>query len=399
MSNSKRKISVITGSRADYGLLYWLLYEIKNDPDLELQVIVTGMHLSSEFGNTYKEIEKDGFDITYKVDSLISSDSSIAITKSVGLGVVGFADAYTACQPDIIVLLGDRHEIYAAGVASLTMRIPMAHLHGGETTPAMLDDPIRHCLTKMAHLHFPAADEYAKRICLLGEDKQRVFCFGGPGLDHLERLELLHKTGIEQALKVDLSKPFFVITYHPVTLQVGSITEHYHSLLEALDKFENHTLIFTCSNADHEGREVFSILNEYKSTSTRKNIHVFMSLGFKRYISLVRFASAVIGNSSSGLIEVPHLGVPTVNIGDRQKSRLKANTVIDCSNDSGAIFSAINLAISLDFEKKLDKVVSPYKKGNVCYQIKEVLKTYCLESILEKPFVDINEKNEEMVHV
>jgi GDP/UDP-N,N'-diacetylbacillosamine 2-epimerase (hydrolysing) len=395
---SKRKIAVVTGSRADYGLLYWLLHEIKHDQSLELQVIVTGMHLSPEFGNTYKEIETDGFDISYKVDSLISSDSSIAITKSVGLGVIGFADAYSACQPDIIVLLGDRHEIFAAGMVALTMRIPMAHIHGGETTPAMLDDPIRHCLTKMAHLHFPASDEYAKRICQLGEDKKRIFCFGGPGLDHLERLELLSKTELEQDLGVELSKPFFVITYHPVTFQAGSIAEHYQSLLEALDNFENHTLIFTCSNADHEGREVFSILNDYKSTSSRKNIYVFTSLGFKRYISLVRFASAVIGNSSSGLIEIPHLGVPTVNIGDRQKSRLKANTVIDCKNDSASICDAIKTALSPSFQNNLLNIKSPYKKGNVSFQIKEILKSYSLESILEKPFVDMKEKNEEVIN-
>ncbi len=393
MSNVKRKIAVVTGSRADYGLLYWLLHEIKQDPVLELQVIVTGMHLSSEFGNTYKEIEKDGFEITCKVDSLISSDSSIAITKSVGLGVIGFADAYAACNPDIIVLLGDRHEILAAGMAALTMRIPMAHIHGGETTPAMLDDPIRHCLTKIAHLHFPAADGYAKRICQLGEEKKRIFCFGGPGLDHLERLELSSKSELEQDLEVDLSKPFFVITYHPVTLQAGSIVEHYHSLLEALNEFVDYTLIFTCSNADHEGREVFSILNEYKANSSRKNIHVFTSLGFKRYISLVRFASAVIGNSSSGLIEVPHLGVPTVNIGDRQKSRLKANTVIDCKNYSASISSAIKKALSSDFKKYLSKVKSPYKKGNVSFQIKEALKSYSLDSILEKNFIDMDIEN------
>ena len=239
MSNVKRKIAVVTGSRADYGLLYWLLHEIKHDPSLELQVIVTGMHLSPEFGNTYKEIEKDGFEITCKVDSLISSDSSIAITKSVGLGVIGFADAYATCQPDIIVLLGDRHEILAAGMAALMMRIPIAHIHGGETTPAMLDDPIRHCLTKMAHLHFPAADEYAKRISQLGEEINRIFCFGGPGLDHLDRLELLSKKELERDLEVRLTNPFFVITYHPVTLQAGSIAEHYHSLLEALDNSIN----------------------------------------------------------------------------------------------------------------------------------------------------------------
>ena len=396
MTCQKRKIAVVTGSRADYGLLYWLLHEIKHDSDLDLQVMVTGMHLSPEFGNTYQEIENDGFDITYKVDSLISSDTSVAITKSVGLGVVGFSDAYAACQPDIVVLLGDRHEILAAGIAALTMRIPMAHIHGGETTPAMLDEPIRHCLTKMTHLHFPAADDYAKRICQLGEDKKRIFCFGGPGLDHLDRLELLSKTELEQDLAIDLSKPFFVITYHPVTLQTGSLAKHYQSLLNALDKFEDYTLIFTCSNADHEGREVFSILNQYESSSVRKNIHVFTSLGFKRYISLVRIASVVIGNSSSGLIEVPYLGVPTVNIGDRQKSRLKANTVIDCKNESDAIHSAIKLAISPAFKNRLAKVETPYKKGNVSFQIKEVLKSYPLDSILEKPFIDMKIQEREV---
>jgi GDP/UDP-N,N'-diacetylbacillosamine 2-epimerase (hydrolysing) len=390
MKSAQRKIAVVTGGRSEYGLLFWLLYELKNDPDVELQVIVTGMHLSSEFGDTFKTIEDDGFEITYRVHSLLSSDASVAITKSVGLGVIGFADAYAFCQPDIIVLLGDRHEILAAGVAALTMRIPVAHIHGGETTPAMLDDIIRHSLTKLSHLHFPAADIYARRIQQLGEESKRIFCFGAPGLDHLDRLRLMSKANLERQLSIDLSKPFFLITYHPVTLQAGSITKHYKSLLSALDKYKEYSLIFTCSNSDHEGREVVNILTQYKKCCIGKNIYVFTSLGFKRYLSLLRFAAAVIGNSSSGMIEVPHFGVPTVNIGDRQKSRLGANTVVHCNNSKNAIEAAIQKVLSPEFHVNLKNVKSPYKKGNVSSQIKEVLKTYPLDGILEKQFVDVH---------
>lgn len=382
-----RKIAIVTSSRADYGLLFPLLNAVRNDVDLELQLIVTGMHLSPEFGSTYKNILNDGFSITYKVEMLLSADSPQSVAKAIGLGVIGFTDALTVCAPDILVLLGDRYEILAAAISAMPLCIPVAHIHGGEVTSAMIDDPVRHCLTKLSHFHFPAADEYAKRICQLGEPPESVFAFGAIGLDYLDENIFYKKNEVSAQLDFKLTEKLMVITYHPVTLQPGTLVDSYDEIFTALEQFNDYVFVFTCSNADYEGRLVFNLLKDYQARSGCDNVHVFTTLGYKLYMSLVKLSSLVLGNSSSGLIEVPYLGVPTVNIGDRQKGRLRASSVIDCNNNASSISKAIHLALSDSFQLGLERISSPYKKGGVAEKIKFVLKNSNLD-FTSKLFVD-----------
>jgi UDP-N-acetylglucosamine 2-epimerase (non-hydrolysing)/GDP/UDP-N,N'-diacetylbacillosamine 2-epimerase (hydrolysing) len=383
----KRKICVVTGTRAEYGLLYWLMKEIQADDALELQVIVTGAHLSPEFGLTYKVIEADGFEINEKIEMLLSSDTAVGITKSLGIATIGFADAYARLKPDIVVLLGDRYEILAAAQAAMVARIPIAHLHGGELTEGVIDEAIRHSITKMSQLHFVANEIYRRRVIQLGEHSDRVFNYGAPGLDNIHRLRLLDKNKLELAIDFKLKQTVFLVTYHPVTLYDNSAQCMLY-LLRALEHFPDASIIFTKPNADTNGRILIKMIDEYVENHPAQ-ARAFISLGQTLYLSAVKNADVVIGNSSSGLVEVPALKKATVNIGDRQKGRLRAGSVIDCEEDEKQIIAAIHKALSPEFQDSLCDVVSPYGEGNASLRIKEQLKAVNLDGITIKEFYDL----------
>lgn len=386
----KRRICIVTGTRAEFGLFYWLMKEIQDDKTLELQIIVTGMHLSPEFGLTYKEVELAGFTIDSKVEMLLSSDSPVGITKSIGLGVIGFADSYDLLKPDIIVLLGDRYEIFAAAQAAMIGRIPIAHIHGGETTEGLIDEAIRHSVTKMSHFHFVAAESYRQRVIQLGEQPERVFNFGAPGIDNITRMKLLDKEKFEKSIDFSLGRTNFLVTYHPVTLSNNGPIASFEALLRSFDEFPNAKIIFTKSNSDTDGRVINSMIDEYVKRNSERSI-AFTSLGQLRYLSALKHIDVVIGNSSSGLIEVPLFQKATVNIGERQNGRLRAESVIDCKETKKDIVLAIQKALSNQFQDKLSFVKSPYGSGNVAKQIKNTLKSTNLEGILMKKFNDMVE--------
>jgi UDP-N-acetylglucosamine 2-epimerase (non-hydrolysing)/GDP/UDP-N,N'-diacetylbacillosamine 2-epimerase (hydrolysing) len=383
-----RKICVVTGTRAEYGLLYWLLKEIQDDSSLQLQIAVTGMHLSPEFGLTYQVIEGDGFQIDARVEMLLSSDSAVGVTKSIGLAVIGFADAFEKLQPDVVVLLGDRYEILAAAQAAMVARIPIAHLHGGETTEGLIDEAIRHSVSKMAHFHFVAAEPYRKRVIQLGEHPDRVFNFGALGLDNINRLELLDREQFESSISFSLGEKNALITYHPVTLADIGSAKAMDSLLKALDCFPDMKVIFTKPNSDTDGRVIVEMIDNYVAQNPQRAI-AFVSLGQLRYLSALKHVDVVIGNSSSGLIEVPAFKKPTVNIGMRQSGRLKASSVIDCSEEKDEIVASIERAWSRTFQDSLKRVASPYGAGDASHNIKNILKSVCLRDVLMKSFYDM----------
>jgi len=385
-----RKICVVTGSRAEYGLLYWLLRDIDADPLLSLELIVTGMHLAPEFGLTYQQIEQDGFRISAKVEMLLSSDSTVAVTKSVGVGVMGFADAFDRIVPDIVVVLGDRFEILAAAQAAMLAKIPIAHIHGGETSEGAYDESIRHAITKMAHLHFVAAEPYRKRVVQMGEAPERVFNVGAPGLDHLTRTPLSTRAQLEVALGIRLNTPLFLVTYHPETLGKHQPEMAMSELLGALSEFSDATILFTYPNADTGGRVLIKAIDHYVSQYPVR-AKAFASLGQQKYLSLMLAADAIIGNSSSGLTEAPAFKKPTVNIGDRQKGRLKASSVLDVSEDRDQIIGAIRYALSMPFQERLSETVSVYGRGEASAAILAQLKK-ALPS-LQKPFFDLDHDN------
>lgn len=384
----KRKICVITGTRADYGLLKCVMQLIRDDVNLSLQVVASGMHLSSEFGLTYRVIERDGFTIDHKVEMLLSSDSSLGIAKSMGLGLIGYAEALDKLKPDLVLLLGDRFEIFVAASAALVARIPIGHIHGGEATEGLIDEAIRHSLTKMSHLHFVAAEAYRRRVIQLGEHPSRVFLVGSPGLDNIEQLKLLNKVELEDALSISFRAKSLVITFHPVTLDKASAEAQMAELLNALSGLSDTTLIFTLPNADNDGRVLISMIENF--VKKYPNAVSFTSLGQLLYLSCIANCDAVIGNSSSGLLEAPSFKKPTINIGDRQKGRLRASSVIDCDPVSDAITSAITLLYSKQFQSKLADVVNPYGAYGASSKIVSILKEVMLEGLIKKKFYDLD---------
>lgn len=380
-----RKICVITGSRAEYGLLNGLMKAIKEDKSLELQVIATNMHLSPEFGLTYKEIERDGFFINKKVEMLLSSDTANATTKSVGLATIGFADAFEDLKPDMIVVLGDRFEILAAVSAALFYKIPVAHLHGGEITEGAYDDCIRHAITKMSHLHFTSTEEYRQRVIQLGENPKRVFNVGAPGIENIKKVPLMIKEELESTLDgFTLNDKTLLITYHPVTLENSTAEEQIHNLLSALDEYSDIKIIFTLPNSDTDGRVIIRLINEYVSKHPGKAI-AYPSLGLKRYLSALQFVKAVVGNSSSGIIEVPSFGIPTLNIGDRQKGRIAADSVINCGTSKKDILEGLDKVLNSGHIE----IHNPYEGKNTTADILHVLKTYPLEGLIQKTFYNL----------
>ncbi|MCK0107311.1 UDP-N-acetylglucosamine 2-epimerase [Marinobacter sp. S0848L] len=386
-----RNVCVVTGTRAEFGLLRWLMQEIQKQRDLELQVVATGMHLSPEFGSTWQEIEGAGFAIDARVEMLLSADSNTAVTKSMGLAVIGFAEAYERLKPDVIVLLGDRFEIFAAASAALIARIPIAHLHGGETTEGAFDEALRHSITKMSHLHFVAADEYRQRVIQLGEQPERVFNVGGMGIDAIKRLKLLNPEELEKSLDFCLGKKNLLITFHPVTLEGGtSSSAQMAELLAALGELDDTQLIFTMPNADTGGRELSAMVHEF--VDSRPNACVFRSLGQLRYFSCLALIDGVVGNSSSGLLEAPAFNVGTINIGDRQKGRLQADSVINCHPTRQDILKALEHLYSPEFQQSLTSVANPYGNGGASEAIVKVLADYPLDNILKKQFYNLPAK-------
>ena len=384
----RRKICVVTGARAEFGLLRLLMEGINKHPELTLQVAVTGMHLSPEFGSTYQEVEEAGFSIDAKVEMLLSSDTSAAISKSMGLGVIGFADTVERLDPDIVVVLGDRFEIFAAVSAAMITGIPIAHLHGGETTEAAFDEALRHSITKMSHLHFVAADEYRKRVIQLGEHPDRVFNVGGMGVDAIKHMRLLGREELEQSLDFIFGKKNLLVTFHPVTLEGrGSSPSQMRELLDALGELKNTSLIFTMPNADTEGRELSGLVQQF--VARYPNAKAYSSLGQLRYLSCLNQVDGVVGNSSSGLAEAPSFKIGTVNIGSRQKGRLQSQSVIDCEPTKASILEALETLYSTDFQINLVEAQNPYGNGGARDSVIKILAGYPLENIRKKQFYDV----------
>ena len=385
-----RKICVVTSTRAEYGLLYWLLKEIEADSELKLQLIVIGMHLRPEFGLTYKEIEKE-FKIDKKIEILSSSHTSLDICAEMARVYEKFAPALAELKPDILVLLGDRYEIFGvAGVASI-MQIPIAHIHGGETTQGAFDEAFRHSITKMSHIHFAATNEYANRIIQLGEEPGRVFNVGGPGIENIKKLNLLSKDEFERSINFKLAKKNILITFHPVTLENSSAREQFGEILKALDGLEDTNFIFTKANSDTDGDVINKMIDEYVNQNSQKAA-AFASLGQLRYLSAIKFVDIVLGNSSSGLLEVPSFKKATINIGDRQKGRARASSVIDVRPAKEEILAAIKRAYSKEFEQTLKDTINPYDGGNPSKKMVKILKEIKLDGILKKKFYDIGLK-------
>jgi len=383
-----RKICVITGSRAEYGLLSGLMKQIEESEDLKLQVIVTNMHLSPEFGLTYKEIEKDGFVIDKRVEMLLSSDTSSATAKSAGLGMIGFADAYEDLCPDLIVVLGDRYEILAAVSTALFFKIPVAHLHGGEITEGAYDDAIRHAITKMSHLHFTSTEEYRKRVIQLGESPDRVFNVGAIGVENIKKGSFLSKEELENSLDFKLGDKSLLVTFHPVTLETCTARKQCENLLEVLAKHPEYRVLFTLPNSDTDGRVIIDCIKDFVAKNEDRAI-AFKSLGKLRYLSALKYVSAAIGNSSSGILEVPSFGIPTLDIGDRQKGRIAAKSVVHC----GASTEEIEQGFKLIFSEAIQSVAklrsNPYEKDGTTEMIVSQLKTYPLENLIQKSFYNL----------
>lgn len=385
-----KRIGIMTGTRAEYGLLKPLMQEINKDNDLELYLIVSGMHLSPEFGMTYKEIEEDGFQINAKVEMLLSSDSPVGISKSIGLGIIGFADEFQRADLDMLILLGDRYEALSAAICAMVMRIPIAHLHGGELTEGAIDEGIRHSITKMSYLHFTSTEEYRRRVIQLGENPERVFCVGAIGVENIKKINLMTKEELERSIHFEIDENTVIVTYHPVTLENNTVEEQFLNLLEVLDRNPKIRMIFTKANADTNGRIVNELIDKYAAQNSERAC-AFMSLGQKRYLSALKYCRIVIGNSSSGIIEAPSFGKPIINIGDRQKGRICADSVINCGYTQQEIQRAMETALTEEFENKARNCRNPYEKENTAANIISVIKDYLLNDKikLKKGFYDI----------
>lgn len=386
-----KKISVLTATRAEYGLLKPIIEKLLK-AGFDVRVVVTGAHLSPAFGLTYREIEADGIAIDKKIDMLLTSDSPSAVSKSMGLAMIGFADYFQSLKPDALIVLGDRYETISVALAASNQRIPIIHLYGGETTEGAVDEAIRHAITKLSYLHFTSTEIYRRRVIQLGESPDRVFNVGAMGVENIMNESLMSKNEIEDSLKLSLDKPYAIATFHPVTLDDGNSINQSCELLEACKKFDDMIFIFTKANADAHGQSINQILEDYAAKST--NIFVFDSLGMICYLSALKYAAMVIGNSSSGLIEAPSFGIPTINIGSRQRGRLQASSVINCKAKEGSILEAIQLARSEAFITLSRTTKNPYGDGKTSALIvKEIAKVLSGDHLdLKKKFYDCEVK-------
>ncbi len=361
--------------------------EINANKDLELQVIVTGMHLSEEFGNTYQQIEKDGFTINKKVDLSLKSDTELEISKSMGIGMIGFADAFNELQPELLVVLGDRFEIFSAVSAAMVAKIPVAHLHGGETTEGVFDESIRHSITKMSHLHFTATEIYRNRVIQLGEHPRRVFNVGGLGIENIYKLKLLSKNEFEKSIDFKLGDKNILVTFHPVTLEKSTSKVQFQALLDSINELKNTKIIFTKANSDTDGRVINDMIDNY--VAQHDNTISFTSMGQLNYLSALQLMDAVVGNSSSGLLEAPSFKIGTIDIGDRQKGRIKASSVISCLPSKNSIDSAFEKLYSEDFQSIVNNTKNPYENGDASRSIMNIIKDFNLIGILKKTFYDL----------
>jgi UDP-N-acetylglucosamine 2-epimerase (non-hydrolysing)/GDP/UDP-N,N'-diacetylbacillosamine 2-epimerase (hydrolysing) len=386
MKKGQRKICVVTGTRAEYGLLYKLMKEIINDEQLELQLLVTGMHLSPEFGLTYREIEADGFTIDGKIEMLLSSDTPVGIAKSIGMAIIGFADALDRLQPDLMLVLGDRYEILAAAQAAMVAKIPIAHIAGGDTTEGAFDEAIRHSITKMSHFHFVTNDISAKRVRQMGEDPEHIFCVGSPSIDQIKNLTLLNKEELEKDLNFKFKPRNILVTFHPVTLDHQHPAEQFQEILDGLDSFgDGLGVLFTKPNSDTYGRTLIQMIDEYVTTHPKQSC-AYTNLGQKRYFSVIAQVDAVLGNSSSGLYEVPSFKKVTINVGDRQKGRIQVLSVINCPPEKKAIIEAIKRSFTID----CSDIVNPYGDGTSSQQILSILKSnFDGSQLLKKRFFEV----------
>ncbi len=382
-----RKICFITGTRAEYGLLKPLIEEFINDETFEVQIIATGMHLSPEFGLTYREIEKDGFLINEKIEILLSSDTRIGVSKAMGLALISFAEAFERLKPDLLVGLGDRFELFSAVSAANVINIPVAHLHGGELTFGAFDEAFRHAITKMSHLHFTSTKEYRERVIQLGEKPKTVFNIGALGIDNIRKIKLLSKIELENLLNLKLSKPSFLVTFHPETHSESS-NKDFMELLKAFNELGNVQIIFTLPNADSGGRELVKLINEFVSKS-KNRAYAFTNLGQLKYLSLMKYVDGVIGNSSSGIIETPSFKIGTIDIGDRQKGRIRSESVVNVNSIKKEIVEAIKLILSKEFKQKINKVKNPYGDGKTSQRIKKIISKTNFKSLLNKEFYDL----------
>lgn len=384
----KKKIAFCTGTRAEYGLLKPLMELVLHDPDLEFELYVTGMHLSLEFGHTIDEILQDKIPVTEKVEILVSGDTPSAISKSMGLAMIGFGDVFARRKPDMLVLLGDRFEAFCAAAAATVARVPIAHLHGGELTLGAIDDAFRHSITKMSSLHFTSTEEYRHRVIQMGEEPSRVFNVGALGVENILKLPLMTLKELEKSLGVRFKTPYALVTYHPATLDDMDPENQILELLNALDSFPGLFLVFTKANADAGGRVINKLIDDYVSKNMERAV-VFSNMGQIQYLSAMKFASMVIGNSSSGIIETPSFGVPTVNIGKRQAGRVKAKSVFDCAVNAESIRNVV--AGILESEaRNMTLVSNPYYVKNTSRSIHEKIKKALLLGISEKYFHDLH---------
>ena len=382
----KKKVAIFSGTRAEYGLLYWLMKDIQSDKSLELQIIVSGMHLSPEFGETYKHIEKDGFIIDEKIEMLLSANSPTGTAKSIGIGVLGFADAFNRLLPDVLVVLGDRFEALAAAQTAMIMKIPVLHLHGGEITEGAYDDSIRHAITKFSYLHATSTNEHKNRVIQLGESPNRVFNVGAIGLDHILRGTFMTLEELSKSLDFKINKKYLIVTYHSATLSNEDPELTYTNILTSLEKFKEYQVIVTYPNADDGGRNLIPLIESYASKEPDR-IFAIPSLGHMRYLSALKYASAVIGNSSSGIIEAPSFNVPSINIGSRQQGRTAASSVINCDTDIDSIQAALITALKTDFKELHKDTSNPYGQGNASKQVIEIIKSFSY--IASKNFYNI----------
>ena len=384
----KKKICVYTGARAEYGLLRPLIDEIISDKDLELQLLVTAMHLSTEFGLTYKVIESDGYTIDEKVEMILSSDTPVAVCKSMGLGLIGISEALDRLSPDFVVLLGDRFETLTAAICCLTQRIPIAHIQGGELTFGATDDAMRHSITKMSMLHFTYTEDYRSRVIQLGENPKNVFNVGGLNSEVIKKMNLLNKSKLENKINFCFGEINCLVTYHPVTLEKDTSEIHFPNLLKVLEKLDDMKIVFTKTNADAEGRIINEMIDKFVSNNKERSI-AFTSMGQLLYLSTMNQSNIVVGNSSSGIIETPSFKVPTVNIGDRELGRTRARNIIDCDSSFKQIEIAFKKALSKEFINSLSDMTNPYYKKNTSTNIKNIVKNFDSKNRLKKVFYDL----------
>lgn len=385
-----RKICIVTGTRAEYGLLCRLMRLIQDSPETQLQVIATNMHLSPKFGNTYQEIEKDGFTIDCKIPIINedAEDNAVTTIKSMAKALSGFADKYNQLKPDLVVVLGDRYEILAAATAAMIERIPIAHLHGGEITEGAYDDAIRHCITKMSNLHFTSTEEFRNRVIQLGEQPNQVFYVGALGVENIKKLPLMDQEEVEESVKFKIDENTILVTYHPVTLGIHAAEREIKEFIDALEERKDLRVFFTMPNSDTGSQAIVDAINSFVVHNPDRAI-AYKSLGVKRFLSVMKYVGAVVGNSSSGLLEAPSFGIPTLNIGDRQKGRMTADSVYNCDTTKESIIKGLDVILSPEFRKKATETHNPYEKENTAKEIFKVISNYPLEQLKQKHFYNL----------